>query len=208
MKKIALSLVIFLMAIMGGVSYGDQPVIAPKDDGAVVQVKYTAPLSSIGKDTLVSDKEVVEIIKSEPILVVEKSHYSDDVPLTHEEQDHLQAACEKFNIPYALALGLIEKETRFQNVVGDDGASTGYMQIQQKWHWDRMERLGVTDLLEPNGNFQVGCDFLSELYSKYGDWNVVLTVYNMGHDPGYITNYAKDVIENYARWQEVVDNSI
>lgn len=140
--------------------------------------------------------------------VVDQCHYCDDIPLTHEEQDWLQDACEEFDVPYALALGLIEKETRFQNLVGDDGASTGYMQIQQKWHWDRMERLDVTDLLEPSGNFRVGCDFLSELYAKYNDWNVALTVYNMGHDPGYITNYAKDVMGNYARWQEIIDNYI
>ena len=82
------------------------------------------------------------------------------------------------------------------------------MQIQQKWHWDRMERLGVTDLLEPSGNFRVGCDFLAELYAKYNDWNVALTVYNMGHDPGYITDYAKDVIGNYVRWQEIIDNYV
>lgn len=140
--------------------------------------------------------------------VIEQTRYCDDIPLTHEEQDCLQVACEEFNVPYALALGLIEKETRFQNLIGDDGASAGYMQIQQKWHWDRMERLGVTDLMEPRGNFRVGCDFLSELYEKYNDWSMALTVYNFGHYPGYITDYAKGVMENYARWQEIVENYI
>lgn len=139
---------------------------------------------------------------------MEENRFRDDIPLTHEEQEWLQAACEEFDVPYALALGLIEKETIFRNIVGDDGASTGYMQIQQKWHWDRMERLGVTDLLDPKGNFRVGCDFLSELYGKYGDWGVGLTVYNMGHDPGFVTNYAKEVMENYAHWQEQLENYI
>lgn len=194
MKKIALFLLIFMMSVVG-VSYGDQPVAAPENDGAVVQTKITAPLFS--KKVLA---DPVPILVEEP--VVEESHYCDDIPLTHEEQDWLQDACEEFDVPYALALGLIEKETRFQNLVGDDGASTGYMQIQQKWHWDRMERLDVTDLLEPSG------DFLSELYAKYNDWNVALTVYNMGHDPGYITDYAKDVIGNYVRWQEIIDNYV
>lgn len=120
----------------------------------------------------------------------------------------MQAACKEFDVPYALALGLIEKETVFRNVVGDDGASTGYMQIQQKWHWDRMERLGVTNLLEPNGNFRVGCDFLSELYGKYNDWSAALTAYNMGHNPGFVTDYAKEVMENYAHWQERLENYI
>lgn len=119
----------------------------------------------------------------------------------------LGAACEEFDIPYGIALGLIEKETRFQNVLGDDGASTGYMQIQEKWHWDRMERLGVTDLLDPEGNFRVGCDFLAELYGKYGDWGMALTVYNRGHNPGFVSDYAYDVLANYTHWQELVETN-
>lgn len=217
MKKFVLLLLIAAMVIVGD-SYAAGPVIVSKNDRAVVQLKNAALLSSFVKCTPPPGGEEIKTIvelaqppaenepKAKP--VVEQSHYCDDIPLTHEEQDWLQDACEEFDIPYALALGLIEKETRFQNLVGDDGASTGYMQIQQKWHWDRMERLGVTDLLEPSGNFRVGCDFLAELYAKYNDWNVALTVYNMGHDPGYITDYAKDVIGNYVRWQEIIDNYV
>lgn len=87
---------------------------------------------------------------------------SDDVPLSYDEQKALQAVCSEFDVPYALAFGLIEKETNFRNIIGDDGASTGYMQIQKRWHYDRMERLGVTDLSDPSGNFRVGCNYLSE----------------------------------------------
>ena len=215
MRKFVLLLLIAAMVIVGD-SYAAEPVIVSKNDRAVVQMKNAALLSPFVKCTIPGEeiKTIVEFAqppaenepKAKP--VVEQSHYCDSIPLTSEEQDWLWAACEEFDVPYALALGLIEKETRFQNLVGDDGASTGYMQIQQKWHWDRMERLGVTDLLEPSGNFRVGCDFLAELYAKYNDWNVALTVYNMGHDPGYITDYAKDVIGNYVRWQEIIDNYV
>lgn len=133
--------------------------------------------------------------------------FHDKIPLTQEEQVWLKEACEEFEVPYALALGLIEKETNFQNVVGDDGASTGYMQVQEVWHWDRMERLGVTDLLDPEGNFRVGLDFLSELHERYEDWSIALTVYNMGHNPGFISDYANSVMGNYAYWQNVLENS-
>ena len=137
----------------------------------------------------------------------ESPYYHSEIPLSREEQDMLGAACEEFGIPYGVALGLIEKETQFHNVIGDDGASTGYMQIQKKWHWDRMERLGVTDLLDPEGNFRVGCDFLAELYDKYGDWGLALTVYNKGHNPGYVSNYAREVLANYAEWQDLVETN-
>ena len=215
MRKFVLLLLIAAMVIVGD-SYAAEPVIVSKNDRAVVQMKNAALLSPFVKCTIPGEeiKTIVEFAqppaenepKAKP--VVEQSHYCDSIPLTSEEQDWLRAACEEFNIPYSLALGLIEKETEFRNLIGDDGASTGYMQIQKKWHWDRMERLGVTDLMEPSGNFRVGCDFLAELYAKYNDWNLALTVYNRGHNPGYITDYAKEVMGNYAQWREIVENYI
>lgn len=200
MKKIVSFLLVFMVVVVGGF-YGDQPTVTPEKDRVVVPMKSTALLSNPKVFTA-----PIPTLVTEP--TIEQSCHDDDIPLTYEEQGWLQAACEEFDVPYALALGLIEKETTFRNIISDNGASAGYMQIQQKWHWDRMERLGVTDLLEPNGNFRVGCDFLAELYAKYNDWNMALTVYNMGHNPGYITDYAKDVMENYAHWQEVVNNYI
>lgn len=142
---------------------------------------------------------VIETVEPESV------YYHSEIPLSREEQDMLGSACEEFGVPYGMALGLIEKETHFRNVLGDDGASAGYMQIQEKWHWDRMTRLGVTNLFDPEGNFRVGCDFLAELYGKYGDWGIALTVYNRGHDPGFISDYAYDVLANYAKWQELVE---
>ena len=50
--------------------------------------------------------------------------------------------------------------------MGDVHESFGLMQIQPKWHEDRMRRLGVTDLLDPEQNVRVGADLLSEHLSK------------------------------------------
>lgn len=212
MKKIVLLLLIAVMEI-AGVSYASEPATASKSGGTVILMRDAAPLLSFVKNKSLFEKKIARTFESERCSAksdpsIEQNYHSDDIPLTYEEQDWLQAACKEFNIPYALALGLIEKETTFRNIFDDDGVSAGYMQIQQKWHWDRMERLGVTDLMEPSGNFRVGCDFLAELYAKYNDWSLALTVYNFGHDPGYITDYAKDVMANYARWQEVINDYI
>ena len=116
------------------------------------------------------------------------------------------AAAFAFRMIRKLLYGNLNLETDFRNISGDNGASMGYMQIQEKWHRDRMERLSATDLLDPNDNFRVGLNFLSELYGKYGDWGMALTVYNMGHSPGYVTAYAKSVLSNYAEWQELLEN--
>lgn len=62
----------------------------------------------------------------------EQGYFSDQVPLSYEEQDKLQTACRKFGVPYPLAL--IERESGFRNVVGDDEESVGYMQVQEKWY--------------------------------------------------------------------------
>ncbi len=133
--------------------------------------------------------------------LLEQGYFRDDVPLSYELQDYLHTACQESGVPYALALAVIQKETQFQNLVGDDGCSEGYMQVQRKWHYDRMERLGVRDLMDPFGNFRVGCDFLAELLGKY-PMQEALTAYNSGK-PGY-NQYSYKVMEYYEEWRELV----
>lgn len=106
-------------------------------------------------------------------------YFREDVPLDGDTQALLRAACEETGIPYELVLAVIRQETEFRNVVGDDGHSVGYMQVQRRWHEDRMARLGVTDLTGPYGNFRVGCDYLAELLGEY-PLEEALTAYNSG----------------------------
>lgn len=148
-----------------------------------------------------------EFIKTEPVEEdTDEELYLlfDEVPLSFEDQELLQKACEEFDVPYPLALGLIETETNFRNIYGDNGASSGYMQIQKRWHYQRMEDLGVTDLNDPEGNFRVGLSLLSELCEKYGSWEMALTVYNMGHNPGYVTSYARTVMGRNDEWAKLI----
>ena len=119
-------------------------------------------------------------------------YFREDVPLDGDTQALLHAACDESGVPYALALAVIAQETGFRNVTGDDGASCVYMQIQEQWHRDRMERLGVTDLTDPFGNFRVGCDYLAELMGRYS-LEEALTAYNSGR-PGK-SRYASAVLE-------------
>lgn len=155
-------------------------------------------------DLQVWEEDPYESEKIEQALV-EQGYFRDDVPLSYEDQDFLHTACQESGVPYALALAVIERGTQFQNLVGDDGASLGYMQVQERWHWDRMERLGVTDLMNPFGNFRVGCDFLAELLEKYPTQEA-LTAYNSG-SPGY-NQYSYDVMANYEKWKELVGDDV
>jgi len=163
------------------------------------------PIESLEPTELqVWEEDPYESEKIEQALV-EQGYFRDDVPLSYEDQDFLHTACQESGVPYALALAVIERETQFQNLVGDDGASLGYMQVQERWHWDRMERLGVTDLMNPFGNFRVGCDFLAELLEKYPTQEA-LTAYNSG-SPGY-NQYSYDVMANYEKWKELVGDDV
>ena len=122
-----------------------------------------------------------------------------DVPLSYELQDMVRAACEESGVPMELVLAVIWEETDFRNLTGDDGESQGYMQIQEKWHRDRMERLGVEDLMDPAGNFRVGCDFLAELLDKH-PLAYALTYYNSGKVR--VSEYSERVMD----YQEALKN--
>lgn len=154
------------------------------------QIPYVEPV-----ELMISEGDVEEDFENEKIesALYENGYFRSDVPLDGDTQALLHAACEEAGITYELALAVIRKETEFQNVMGDNGNSYGYMQIQPRWHEDRMERLGVTDLTDPYSNFRVGCDFLAELLSKY-TLEEALTAYNSGK-PGK-SEYATSVM-NY-----------
>ncbi len=137
--------------------------------------------------TLVSDP--ITETESEP---EETFRYYDHIPFEYELQGLVWAACEETGCPYELALAVIFRESTYRNVNGDSGNSIGYMQIQPRWHQERMNRLGVTDLSDPLSNFRVGCDLLAELIEKYGSVEFALTCYNTG-SPG-TSGYANRVL--------------
>lgn len=174
------------------------------------EVQFPASVISVPVENLETtasplwEEDPFEAEKIEQALV-EQGYFRDDIPLSYEEQDFLHTACQESGLSYAMALAVIERETGFRNVVGDDGASCGYMQVQERWHWDRMERLGVTDLMNPFGNFRVGCDFLAELLEQY-PMEEALTAYNSG-SPGH-SQYSYDVMVNYEKWKELVGDDV
>ena len=125
----------------------------------------------------------------EPAVVAEPVYY--DVKLSRDLQDVLRRVCEETGVAFELALSVIWKETNFRNIMGDGGKSYGYMQVQPKWHSGRMEKLGVDDLMDPESNFRVGCDFLAELLNRY-PLASALAYYNSGSPR--VNRYAEKVM--------------
>ena len=120
-----------------------------------------------------------------------------DVPLGEQLQLYIIAECEKRGIDPAVVVAIIQRESRYTaNAIGDNGNSIGLCQIQPRWHSDRMERLGVTDLLDPVSNVRVAIDYLDELLDRYDvDYAKALVAYNQGSFKGTVTEYANAVLD-------------
>lgn len=116
----------------------------------------------------------------------------------------------EYNICPELLQAIIERESR-NNPNATNGGCIGLMQINEKWHTDRMERLGVTDLYDPYSNILVGTDYLSELWNEaskkgYGDdlyyvlmrYNMTIDSANRLYESGNFSEYAISISERSA----------
>lgn len=107
----------------------------------------------------------------------------DPVPVAQLEiNNHIDEMAKRYGLNPDVIKALIEEDSGWlETAEGDGGNSIGLMQIQERWHKDRMKRLGVTNLYNPEQNITVGCDILSELLNKYGNYRDALSVYNSGN---------------------------
>lgn len=104
-----------------------------------------------------------------------------DVDIPYNIQEWIIKYCYDRNISPYLVMAIIEVESGCNTKAeGDDGMSIGYMQIQPRWHQDRMDKLGVTDLRNPYQNIKVGVDLLLELFHQNPSLDWVLHAYNGG----------------------------
>lgn len=119
-----------------------------------------------------------------------------DVPLDADLQLHIISEAEAHGIDPAIIFAMAFEESTYRtDAVGDGGDSYGLLQVQPYWHYDRMIRLGCTDLLDPFQNVTVAVDYLAEKLNVHGgDMAKALTAYNKGHFPGYVTQYAQSVM--------------
>lgn len=154
----------------------------------------------------ISEEIVVEpeVLVEPETTIVEVEYY--DVPLSHTLQDYIFELCEERNIDPAIVIAIIERESKYDaGIIGDSGDSLGLMQIQPKWHTERMNRLGAKDLLNPFDNVLVGIDILDELMDSGNPIEWVLMAYNGGNayayrliDEGVVSEYASTVISTSA----------
>lgn len=136
---------------------------------------------------------------------------AEDTCLTEEYQEYCEEIGERYNIYPELLMAIAEQESSGDPQVVNSAGDTGLLQVNPKWHSERMERLGVTDLTDPYSNILVSADYLAELFERDGgDLYLVLMKYNMKHDraeelfgSGIYSDYAVSVSER-ARELELI----
>ena len=99
-------------------------------------------------------------------------------------QDYTEL-CETISADYyicpELVEAIIESSPAVENTVGP-------MHLIESDQKDRMSKLNVTDLSDPEGNIRVGCDYLLELFEEYGDDYQVLTLFTGTSNIDYINS--------------------
>lgn len=129
-------------------------------------------------------------------------------------QAYLWSICKEAGVNYYIVLALIERESGYRYyATGDSGRSKGLMQVQEQYHIERMDALGVEDLYNPYSNMRVGVNYLKEIQDNYLDSSgehCVLMVYNMGYygaselwaEDVYSTAYTEQILQRAEEIQQ------
>ena len=129
--------------------------------------------------------------------------YIQGCPLSKELQQGIFDICERYNVSFEFVMAVIEKESKFDvNATADGCDSVGLMQVQEKWHRELMEELGVSDLYNPLENVEVGVAILASYFAECEDVYFVLMKYNGGAvyayemlEAGKVSDYALEITE-------------
>lgn len=181
-----ISLAVVIIVLVVDIYVGKLPKEAPSQP-------TTAPTVTETTNNIIEPVETEQ--PTEPQQTTESDAVLFDVPLEVSLQEHIIKKAEEYGVDPAIVVAMAYRESTYNpHCMGDGGESYGLLQIQPKWHYDRMARLGCTNLLDPYQNVTVGIDYLAELVARYGDIGKALTAYNRGHYDGVITDYAKTVL--------------
>lgn len=125
--------------------------------------------------------------------------------ISEEAQESCVNYGEEYGICPELLMAIIERESAGQ-ADAENGGCKGLMQISDRWHTDRMERLGVTDIYDVDGNIHVGADYLAELFEEYEDVGIVLMVYHGEKNAANkekLSSYAEEILTRSAELERM-----
>ena len=137
---------------------------------------------------------------------------SDGRLLAYDLQEIMQDQCERYGVPYALALAIAEVETHFDPDAVSPTHDYGLMQINQVNH-EWLQGLGM-DPLTHAGNIEAGLYIIGGYLDTYGDTEMALMAYNNGPggarklwDAGtYQTDYTRKVMTALEHWTSILED--
>ena len=137
---------------------------------------------------------------------------SDGRLLAYDLQELMQDRCERYSVPYALALAIAEVETHFDPDAVSPTHDYGLMQINQCNH-EWLQDLGM-DPLTYAGNIEAGVYIIGGYLDRYGDTEQALMAYNNGPtgarklwDAGvYQTDYTREVMTALEYWTSILED--
>ncbi|MCM1192694.1 MAG: lytic transglycosylase domain-containing protein [Acetatifactor muris] len=134
-------------------------------------------------------------------LVLSLAHAAPAYALEEREVEEISIRTgEEFGICPELLQAVAWQESRYQEDA-EAGGCSGLMQVSERWHRERMERLGASDLHDPEENMRVAADYLAELAEEYEDIGMALMVYNGDsgageyRETGKLSGYAEAVLK-------------
>lgn len=130
--------------------------------------------------------------------------------LDAELQATMLEMCEKYELPFALALAVAEQESRFNPYAVSSTNDYGLMQIN-KVNFDWLRKKGI-EPLDHKGNIEAGVLILSEAVKKHGDYGLALMAYNCGDASAkrlwkkgiYSTEYSRATMERFDKWDSYI----
>lgn len=131
--------------------------------------------------------------------------------LDYDLQVTMQACCEEYGVPYALALAVADVESRFDPDAASSTNDYGLMQINQVNHGWLLEQ-GI-DPMTPAGNIEAGVLFLSDYLTAYGDPEMAIMAYNCGPSGAqklwasgtYHTEHSIKVMDRFDYWTSILE---
>lgn len=191
---ISIAIVIFGLGVLLGICIASKA--APEE---------TATAETVVTEPLITNTQEAEDAAA-PV-----SAYRSDIPLSEELQAVTRSMCEAYEVPLALILAIMERESNFNPDAVSRTNDYGLMQIN-KINFENLLAQGI-DPLTYEGNIEAGCKILGEYIKRYGDIELALMAYNCGPtgarrlwDAGtHSTAYSRAVKETYEKWQEVLE---
>ena len=173
----------------------------PPEEAAVEVISRTEAVTAPAPMVIQEQSETVRRCENGYI-------YSDEIPLSDGWQCWMQECCERYGVPYTLALGVAETESSW-DFDADSGYAHGLMQISPI-NYDWLREIGI-DPETKQGNIEAGVYMLGQLLISY-DVDRALMAYNCGEtyaaelwaEGQTASEYSRNVRAAAERWADAL----